>query len=64
MTKKFVISETGQFPAEYKVLRLDEDESIIYIVMIHQILFLIFEIFSKEKIYSVLSKSFNFVKDL
>lgn len=25
MTKQFVISETGQFPAEYKVLRLDED---------------------------------------
>jgi hypothetical protein len=25
MIKKFVISETGQFPAEYKVLRLDED---------------------------------------
>ena len=25
MIKQFVISETGQFPAEYKVLRLDED---------------------------------------
>ena len=25
MTKQFVISETGQFPAQYKVLRLDED---------------------------------------
>ena len=25
MAKKFVISETGEFPAQYKVLRLDED---------------------------------------
>jgi len=25
MSKKFVISETGEFPAQYKVLRLDED---------------------------------------
>jgi hypothetical protein len=25
MSKQFVISETGEFPAQYKVLRLDED---------------------------------------
>lgn len=25
MTKKYVISETGEFPAQYKVLKLDED---------------------------------------
>jgi len=25
MAKQFVISETGEFPAQYKVLRLDED---------------------------------------
>ena len=25
MSKQYVISETGQFPAEYKVLKLDED---------------------------------------
>jgi len=25
MTKQYVISETGQFPAQYKVLKLDED---------------------------------------
>tara|TARA_R110002110_G_scaffold37673_5_gene124184 strand:+ start:129 stop:425 length:297 start_codon:yes stop_codon:yes gene_type:complete len=25
MSKQFVISETGEFPAQYKVLRLDKD---------------------------------------
>ena len=25
MAKQFVISETGEFPAQYKVLKLDED---------------------------------------
>tara|TARA_R110001606_G_scaffold178652_1_gene325287 strand:- start:137 stop:427 length:291 start_codon:yes stop_codon:yes gene_type:complete len=25
MSKKYVISETGEFPAQYKVLKLDED---------------------------------------
>ena len=25
MAKEYVISETGEFPAQYKVLRLDED---------------------------------------
>ena len=25
MAKQYVISETGQFPAQYKVLKLDED---------------------------------------